>query len=552
MRAMLASGHGSGAARRTAGPRGRAYGGRVPDSPPDGWIRRITRACLRHRGVTGRRPAGVGVRRQPGGRRPAADPGGRRRRGAGLHRGARPGRGGDPRARARPLRRVVPAPLPRGPTRPRPSSTTCAGRSSPRCSASTASGRTRCAPGRSSPGRSPTCSCVQAAAVDGPAGARRGRARDRLGRGDALALAAAHARGARPAARPRAGSRCGRGRRCSPPPGRRSSAPPTSRSRWRRPSPAFGSSRGSARRRARSPRSSGGAARLFAERMRAARLTARLNPTLLALPTLGQVGVIGVRRHASPCNGSITLGTFLAFSTYVAQLVGPARLLGSLVVSAQLARAGVERVYDLVDSQPDVVDPTSPEALPDGPLSVELDDVTFGYSRREPVLDGVSLRVEPGETLALVGHGRVRASRPSRCCCRGSTTRRPASCASVACRCRRCGSPTCAASSGVVFEEAFLFSDTIRANIAYGRPDATDDEVLAAARAAQVHRSSSRCPRATTRSSASGGSRCPAGSGSGSRWPAPCSPTRASSCSTTPPPRSTRPPRRPSTRRCAA
>ena len=149
-----------------------------------------------------------------------------------------------------------------------------------------------------------------------------------------------------------------------------------------------------------------GAARLFAERMRAARLTARLNPTLLALPTLGQVAVIGFGGTLA-LNGSITLGTFLAFSTYVAQLVGPARLLGSLVVSAQLARAGVERVYDLVDSQPDVVDPTSPEALPDGPLSVELDGVTFGYSRREPVLDARVAARRAGGDAGTGGHGRV-------------------------------------------------------------------------------------------------------------------------------------------------
>jgi ATP-binding cassette, subfamily B, bacterial len=138
-----------------------------------------------------------------------------------------------------------------------------------------------------------------------------------------------------------------------------------------------------------------GARRLYAERLRAARMTARLNPTLLTLPTLGQVGVIGVGGYLA-LTGSITLGTFLAFTTYVAGLVGPARLLGSLIVSAQLARAGVERVYDLIDSQPDVVDPAEPAALPAGPLSVELHDVRFGYSRREPVLDGVSLRVEPG------------------------------------------------------------------------------------------------------------------------------------------------------------
>jgi len=228
-----------------------------------------------------------------------------------------------------------------------------------------------------------------------------------------------------------------------------------------------------------------GARRLFAERLRAARMTARLNPTLLTLPTLGQVGVIAVGGYLA-LNGSITLGTFLAFTTYVAGLVGPARLLGSLVVSAQLARAGVERVYDLVDSQPDVVDPASPASLPDGPLAIDLDDVTFGYASREPVLDGVSLRVEPGETLALVGAAGSGKSTVALLLPRFYDPQQG--------ELRLGGVPLpdlrlhdLRRELGVVFEEAFLFSDSIGANIAYGRPDAGDEEIRAAARAAQVH-----------------------------------------------------------------
>ena len=231
---------------------------------------------------------------------------------------------------------------------------------------------------------------------------------------------------------------------------------------------------------------------LFAERMRAARLTARLNPTLLALPTLGQVGVIGLGGYLA-LTGAITLGTFLAFTTYVAGLVGPARLLGSLIVTAQLARAGVERVYDLVDSQPDVVDPAAPKTLPDGPLSVELDDVRFGYSRREPVLDGVSLTVAPGETMALVGPAGSGKSTVALLLPRfydpqsGSLRLGGVPLADLRLADLR-------RELGVVFEEAFLFSDTIRANIAYGCPDASDADVLAAARAAQVHEFVDRLP----------------------------------------------------------
>ena len=228
----------------------------------------------------------------------------------------------------------------------------------------------------------------------------------------------------------------------------------------------------------------GRARRLFAERMRAARMTARLNPALLALPTLGQVGVIGIG-GAMALSGSISLGTFLAFVTYVSQLVGPARMIGALVVSAQLARAGVERVYDLVDARPQVTDPPDPVPVPAGPLAVELDGVRFGYAGGEPVLDGLTLRVEPGETVALVGPpgsgkstvtqllARFYDPQDGRVCLGGVPV-------------RQLRLAELRSALGMVFEDAFLFSDTIRANIAYGRPDATEEQVRAAAEAAQV------------------------------------------------------------------
>jgi len=226
------------------------------------------------------------------------------------------------------------------------------------------------------------------------------------------------------------------------------------------------------------------ALRLYSERLRAARLTARTAPRLTALPSLGLVAVLGAGGLLA-MHGQITIGTFLAFSTYVGNLVGPARMIGSLVITGQLARAAVERVYELIDSQPEFTDPPHPRTLPDGPLSIELDGVRFGYTQGEPVLDRISLRVAPGETVALVGkagsgkstvalllprfydpqEGEIRIGGVPLRELRLATLRREL---------------------GVVFEEAFLFSDTIRANIAYGRPDASDAEVVAAAQAAQV------------------------------------------------------------------
>ncbi|WP_184675422.1 ABC transporter ATP-binding protein [Saccharothrix violaceirubra] len=222
---------------------------------------------------------------------------------------------------------------------------------------------------------------------------------------------------------------------------------------------------------------------LFAERMRAARLTARPSATLAALPYLGQVGMLLLGGYLV-LHGQVTLGTFLAFASYVAALVGPTRLLSNLTVTAQLARAGVERVYELVDSQPDVVD--GGRELPDGALAVALDGVGFGYTRSEPVLSDVTLRVAAGETLAIVGTAGSGKSTVSLLLPRfydvhaGSV-----SVGGVDVRELRLGSLRRAV--GVVFEEAFLFSDTVRANIAYGVPDATDEQVEAAARAAEAH-----------------------------------------------------------------
>ncbi len=228
----------------------------------------------------------------------------------------------------------------------------------------------------------------------------------------------------------------------------------------------------------------GRARSLFAERMRAARMTARLNPALVALPTLGQVGVLGVG-GVMALQGSITLGTFLAFSAYVTQLVGPARMIGALVVSGQLARAGVERVYDLIDARPRVVDPPDPVPLPPGPLSVQLDDVRFGYAGRAPVLDGMSLTVAAGETVAVVGPPGSGKSTIAQLLARFYDPQDGRVClGGVPLQALRLAELRGAL--GMVFEEAFLFSDTIRANIAYGRPDATEEQVRAAAEAAQV------------------------------------------------------------------
>lgn len=222
---------------------------------------------------------------------------------------------------------------------------------------------------------------------------------------------------------------------------------------------------------------------LFAQRLRAARLTATTVAVMATLPALGQVAILALGGWLA-LRGQLSLGEFLAFAAYVSALVGPARLIATLVVQAQVAKASVLRVYELIDSQPGVTD--GEHTMPDGPVAIELDRVRFGYTYSEPVLDGVSLRVEPGETVALVGgpgsgKSTVSLLLPRFYDVHGGAVR------VAGVDVRELTLRSLRESIGVVFEEAFLFSDTVRANIAYGRPDATDDEVHAAAKAAEAH-----------------------------------------------------------------
>src|SRR5580693_7771143 len=142
--------------------------------------------------------------------------------------------------------------------------------------------------------------------------------------------------------------------------------------------------------------------RLFASRLRMIRLTARYNPALSALPALGMVGVLALGGWLA-IHGSITLGTFLAFSAYLAQMSGPVRTLTMMVTIGQEARASVVRVFEIIDSRPVIADKPDAIALPADANGITFDDVRFGYDPAQPVLRGLSLRVEPGETVAVVG-----------------------------------------------------------------------------------------------------------------------------------------------------
>ncbi|MFC0435724.1 ABC transporter ATP-binding protein [Kutzneria buriramensis] len=224
---------------------------------------------------------------------------------------------------------------------------------------------------------------------------------------------------------------------------------------------------------------------LYGARIRSVRLIAKYQPLLQAIPAIGQVLLLALGGWLA-LHGNITVGTFLAFATYLSQVIGPAQMFAAMISATQRAGISARRIFDLLDSMPAVTDKPDATPLPPVKGDIAITDAKFGYLSSEPVLDGFTLRVEPGETVALVGTSGSGKSTVAMLLARfhdvqgGSVEIDGVDVRDVTVDSLR-------GQVGMVFEESFLFSDTVRANIGYGRPDATDKEIEAAARAAEAH-----------------------------------------------------------------
>jgi ATP-binding cassette, subfamily B, bacterial len=211
-----------------------------------------------------------------------------------------------------------------------------------------------------------------------------------------------------------------------------------------------------------------------------ARVDAVFVPVLEMLPLLGLLAVlwIGGRRVIS---GDLSLGSFVAFNAYVVMLVWPLRILGQRVATVQRALAASARITEVLETEPRLRERRQPLALPE-PVrgDIRLEAVRFGHGDDELVLDGLDLHVAPGQSLALVG-----ATGSGKSTVAGLLARlydpddgrvlldgidlRDLRLADV----RR--------SVALVFEDTFLFTDTLAQNIRFGRPGASDDDVVRAA-----------------------------------------------------------------------
>lgn len=213
--------------------------------------------------------------------------------------------------------------------------------------------------------------------------------------------------------------------------------------------------------------------------MRATRIRSRYEPAFELLPTLGLVAVLGYGGHLV-LEGGLTIGQLVAFNAYLLFLVGPIRSTGSYISTFQNALAAAGRASEILAAEPTVESGENP--LPPGDGEVRFENVHFAYEGRT-TLTGLNLRIPAGGSLALVGETGCGKTTAAMLAARfydpteGSVLLDGADVRDVKlAEVRR--------AVGFVFEETFLFSGTLRENIAFAKPDATDEEVERAARLA--------------------------------------------------------------------
>ena len=224
---------------------------------------------------------------------------------------------------------------------------------------------------------------------------------------------------------------------------------------------------------------------VFGLSVKANRQRAFYIPLLSFLPLLAQGAIllVGGRMVA---RGTLSLGDFVVFNLFLALLVLPLRQLGMWIGQAQRATASGERIFQVIDEPEDIRDAPDARELPPGPGLVSFEGVNFGYDPERPVLHGLDLDLAAGRIVALIGHtgsGKTTVAslvprfydvQAGRVLIDGHDV-------------RKLTLTSLRREIGVIAQDPFLFSATVRENIAFGRPDATEEDVERAARHAQAH-----------------------------------------------------------------
>jgi ATP-binding cassette subfamily B protein len=212
---------------------------------------------------------------------------------------------------------------------------------------------------------------------------------------------------------------------------------------------------------------------------------ARYGPLMQSIPQISLVIILLVGGY-QVIHGNMSLGTFIVFNTYVVMLQVPFVMIGMIMMMGQRAAASAARVLEVLDMAPDMVDAPGAVDLAACEGDVEFCDVDFSYLDGTPVMSHFSLHLRPGETVALVGRTGCGKSTVSRLIPRfydvtgGSVLIDGHNVRGLTITSLR-------SHIGMVTDEPFLFSESIRENIAFGRPDVAFEEIEAAARAAGAH-----------------------------------------------------------------
>jgi ATP-binding cassette subfamily B protein len=204
-------------------------------------------------------------------------------------------------------------------------------------------------------------------------------------------------------------------------------------------------------------------------------------PALEALPLIGVLVVLWYGAHRVLA-GEITIGTFALFNVYLVLIVFPLRTIGQRVSTLQRGAAAGRRVVDVLEAAPAVVEVSAPQPFPEG-SEVRFEDVRFAYADERPILDGLSLTIPEGQSLALVGATGSGKSTVAALLARfydpggGRVTIGGVDV-------RRLRLDELRRGVGLVFEETFLFGDTVSGNVGFAIPGAEEEDIRRAARLA--------------------------------------------------------------------